>query len=197
MRRSPKQNRSQKKLQQILNAARKVLIQRGYEGFTTNHVANEANCNIGTVYRYFPEKNEIIKSLYLSWLAEEKAVNQKAVQELVTPIDPAELVGELFLRHLCEHDQDAHVLAIELTKALYLNAEVRELDIHYENDLVDTVSTHQHLYIEHKFSKSQISYALKLAVSLLVMINLASAKERDAMSEMAVATLKSTIRSWY
>lgn len=197
MRRAPKQGRSQEKVQTILKAARNVLIQRGYEGFTTNHVAQAAGCNIGTLYRYFPEKNEIIKHLYQDWLAGEAKENQRFTATLTRPVDPAEFVAALFRHHLDLHDEDEHTLSIELTKALHLNSELRDVDQTYETALVDIVTRHLHDYTDHQFTPAQIAFALKLSVSLLVMINLTQPEERAPMEAMAIDSLKATVRSFY
>lgn len=197
MRRQPAQSRSQQKVQQIVEAARRVLVARGLEHFTTNHVAAEAGCNISTLYRYFPEKNEIIKQLYLDWLEDEKQVNLGALQLVECPVDPAEFVADLFHQHLEKHDDDAHKLAIELTKALYLNSDVRQIDEAYEREFVASVGAHLSHYTAHTFSEEQIAYVLKLAVSLLIMINQARPEQREALEAMASQTLKSTVRAWY
>lgn len=197
MRRNPKQQRAQDKVQTMLDAARRVLIRDGFEKFTTNHVAAEAGCNIGTVYRYFPEKNEIIKRLYLDWLDSEKAINIQAVQDLNAPVEPADFVATLFRRHLESHDEDAHRLSVELTKALYLNTEVRALDERYDSELVATISQGLKDYTSYSFNPEQIGYVLKLAISLLIMINLADPEERLGLSDMAVVTLQRTVQSFY
>lgn len=196
MRRQPAQTRSQQKVQGILRAARTVLIERGYENFTTNHVAAASGYNISTVYRYFPEKNEIIKQLYLLWLDDERETNQRVVAGLKPPVDPAEFVAELFRTHLDGHSDADHALSVEMTKALYLNSDVRLLDADYEGAFVQTVSDHLNRYTSEVFSRSQIAFVLKLAVSLLIMISRSAPEDRPELTEMAVESLAATVRSW-
>lgn len=196
MRRQPAQSRSQKKVQEILDAARRVLIARGYEQFTTNHVAEDAGCNISTLYRYFPDKDAIIAEIYRAWLADEAALNRAAVAALDGPVDAAGFAGALFRTHLESHGEEDHALSVELTKALYLNSEVRGLDEAYDREFVETVAAHVKAFTGQGFSRAQIGFVLKLAVSLLIMINRAAPEERPDLIAMSVQTLEAAIRSW-
>lgn len=62
-RRIPKQERSRAVVVAIQEAALLVLSQEGFEGFTTNAVADRAGVGIGSVYRYFPNKESIVASI--------------------------------------------------------------------------------------------------------------------------------------
>lgn len=62
-RKSPVQDRSQRTVQTILDAAAHVLAERGYSATTTNHVAAAAGVSIGSLYQYFPNKDSLIVAL--------------------------------------------------------------------------------------------------------------------------------------
>ena len=47
----------------ILAAATRVLETRGYTGMSTNRVAEEAGVSVGSLYRYFADKDEIVAAL--------------------------------------------------------------------------------------------------------------------------------------
>lgn len=47
----------------ILDAAQKVLIERGYDGTTTNLIAKSAGISPGSLYQYFPNKDVIIAAV--------------------------------------------------------------------------------------------------------------------------------------
>lgn len=49
--------------QEILDAARKVMAARGIEGMTVEEVAREAEFAVGSVYRYFRSKEELLEIL--------------------------------------------------------------------------------------------------------------------------------------
>src|SRR5258708_2608543 len=59
-----------------MKAAARVLEQRGYAGFTTNHVAEIAGVGIASVYEYFRNKESIVA-----------AVIEQIVEELITAIE--------------------------------------------------------------------------------------------------------------
>ncbi|MFM6968553.1 MAG: TetR family transcriptional regulator [Microbacteriaceae bacterium] len=60
---SPVQARSNKRLTAILDAAATLIQQKGYEELTTAAVAHEAGASIGTVYRYFLDRVDLLKAL--------------------------------------------------------------------------------------------------------------------------------------
>ena len=63
-RRRPRQRRSQEIVSAILEAGRQLLEAEGAEAVTTNRIADRAGVSIGSVYRYFPNKEAVIASLY-------------------------------------------------------------------------------------------------------------------------------------
>jgi AcrR family transcriptional regulator len=62
-RKTPRQGRAREKVVLILEAAAQVLETLGLAGFNTNAVAERAGVSIGTLYRYFPDKFSILRSL--------------------------------------------------------------------------------------------------------------------------------------
>ncbi|MFN7399386.1 MAG: TetR/AcrR family transcriptional regulator [Sandaracinobacter sp.] len=56
----PRQSRSRATVDAILEAAAQVLENEGEPGFNTNAVAERAGVGIGSIYRYFPDKQEIL-----------------------------------------------------------------------------------------------------------------------------------------
>jgi AcrR family transcriptional regulator len=60
LRLSPSQERGRERIRIILDAARKRFREDGVEGVTTNDIADTAGVPIGSVYRYFTNKGEII-----------------------------------------------------------------------------------------------------------------------------------------
>lgn len=59
----PVQERSRAMVERILDAATRVLASNGYAQMSTNRVAEEAEVSIGSLYRYFAGKDEIIAEL--------------------------------------------------------------------------------------------------------------------------------------
>lgn len=63
LRTRPVQQRGIARFEAILNAARVVLADRGYEHFTIEDVAAEARIPVGSVYQYFPNKYSVVAEL--------------------------------------------------------------------------------------------------------------------------------------
>jgi len=59
-RRAPQQARSRATVERIVAAGRTVLLERGWEGVTTNHVAAAAGVSPGSLYQYFPDKEAVL-----------------------------------------------------------------------------------------------------------------------------------------
>jgi AcrR family transcriptional regulator len=58
-RKRPIQQRAVFTVDAILEAAAYILVKHGWEGFTTNRVAERAGVNIASLYQYFPNKEAI------------------------------------------------------------------------------------------------------------------------------------------
>lgn len=63
LRHAPTQARSRERLRRVLDAADEVLAQAGADVFTTTLVAARAGVPIGSVYRFFPDKEAIVEAL--------------------------------------------------------------------------------------------------------------------------------------
>ncbi len=57
-------------VERIVEAARVVLVRDGYESFTTNRVADEAEVSPGSLYQYFPDKSALVAVVMDRWSAE-------------------------------------------------------------------------------------------------------------------------------
>lgn len=67
----------------ILDAADAVFLELGFEEASTNHIAAAAGTSIGSIYRFFPDKDAILVAL-----AERYAVAMQAIAASVTPPGP-------------------------------------------------------------------------------------------------------------
>ncbi|MCL4247811.1 MAG: TetR/AcrR family transcriptional regulator [Anaerolineae bacterium] len=85
MRRTPQQERGQRRVQQILAAAAGLFSEVGYEAATTNMIAHRANTSIGSLYQFFPNKEAIVETL-AQRLADDLA------RTLIAPAQPIDCV---------------------------------------------------------------------------------------------------------
>ena len=59
----PNQTRSRERLTRVLDAADEVLAEDGVHAFTTTRIALVADLPIGSIYRFFPDKDAIVEAL--------------------------------------------------------------------------------------------------------------------------------------
>ncbi len=78
--RLPRQERSQKRVAQILDAARKIIEVKGAATMTVSEVAETAGVTTGSIYQYFPNKSAIIAALARNVLDRQAAQNQKILE---------------------------------------------------------------------------------------------------------------------
>jgi AcrR family transcriptional regulator len=70
LRHVPTQARSRQRLADVLDAAAEVLAVDGASGFTTNRVAEAAGVPVGSVYRYFEDKEALAEALAVRFWGE-------------------------------------------------------------------------------------------------------------------------------
>ena len=94
LRNAPVQARSRARLGRVLDAAELVLEQSGADGFNTTAVARTAGVSVGTVYRFFPDKQAIVEALAVRyWSDFADLVAGVAEADSLHPVpDPAETV---------------------------------------------------------------------------------------------------------
>ena len=68
MRKMPRQTRSKTTVESILTASAHILGRRGWDGFTTNEVAEVAGVSIGSLYQYFPNKLALLEAITIRHL---------------------------------------------------------------------------------------------------------------------------------
>jgi AcrR family transcriptional regulator len=64
----PQQARSRDKLDRILAAAAGLLAELPYQEVSTRLIAERAGVSIGSLYRYFPDRDSIAEALLAGWL---------------------------------------------------------------------------------------------------------------------------------
>ncbi len=63
LRNRPQQARSLKRFNHILDTAAELFEIQGYDAVTTNHIAAAADVSIGSLYRFFPNKEAVLEAL--------------------------------------------------------------------------------------------------------------------------------------
>ncbi len=67
VRRPPQQDRGQRRYEELLDAAEKVIAEFGVAAMTTNTVAERAGAGMGSLYHFFENKDAIVDALALRY----------------------------------------------------------------------------------------------------------------------------------
>lgn len=109
----PRQARSKAMVDTILDATARVLIERGYAKTNTNVVAELAGISVGSLYRYYPNKNALITALQERHLAKMLGI----FSDITANVPPdGSLAGDL--QALINALVGAHLLEPELNRVL-------------------------------------------------------------------------------
>jgi AcrR family transcriptional regulator len=94
LRNAPLQARSRARLGRVLDAAEEVLEREGPDGFSTTAVARMAGVSVGSVYRFFPDKQALAEALAVRfWSDFADLVAGVAEADALEPVaDPAAAV---------------------------------------------------------------------------------------------------------
>ncbi|MEM8861975.1 MAG: TetR/AcrR family transcriptional regulator [Chloroflexota bacterium] len=82
-RRLPKQARSRKRYDHMLNTAADLFARQGVSQVTTNHIAAEAGVSIGSLYQFFPNKEAVIEALIERYVDEMGKIFPEAIDTQV------------------------------------------------------------------------------------------------------------------
>jgi AcrR family transcriptional regulator len=80
-RKEPRQARAVGTVEAILQAATYILLRKGWDGLTTNRIAERAGVNIASLYQYFPNKEAIVAELMRRHVEETRAAALRVLVE--------------------------------------------------------------------------------------------------------------------
>lgn len=129
-RREPSQARARERVDKILEETADLLTSSGLEKLTTNHIAKAAGMSVGSLYRYFPNKQAIIYELYKRWLAEVRE-GLTTFRDSITLDESSESIEERMFSTIygdIDGELDFSDLEVELGKAMQLYPELQEID---------------------------------------------------------------------
>lgn len=108
--RKPKQDRARHTVATLLEAAARVLVERGWDGFNTNAVAARAGVSIGSLYEYFPNKQALVDAVANEHLARGQAMLEQSQADDRPPMTLEQLVHALVQGFVKIHrdDPDLH-----------------------------------------------------------------------------------------
>jgi len=126
-RRRPKQPRSRKRVEAILEAARNLIGEHGADSVSVREIAAQAGVPISSVYQYFPNKSAIVAQLLAEYVAHYQARLHETFAAVRVPNDLVPAVHQAvdaYLSLFVEHPPWPNIwLAVRADPAL------RELDL--------------------------------------------------------------------
>jgi AcrR family transcriptional regulator len=97
-----KQEEKQEMHKRILNGARKVFLEKGYEQTSMRNIANEINYSPGSLYFYFKDKSEIFHELHKEGF--QLLLNQlKVLDKVADPFERLKANGRVFIQFAKEN----------------------------------------------------------------------------------------------
>ena len=128
-RKRPRQDRSRATVDSILEATARVLVKRGFDGLTTNLVADAAGVSIGSLYQYFPNKAALVAALIENHV---EGMTSLCVSELTrtAQLPPAQAIRSVIEVMIRAHavDPELHRVLTEQVPRVGRMAKLREIE---------------------------------------------------------------------
>lgn len=109
----PRQSRSHQTVDHILDTAAALFVEVGYENTTTNAIAERAGISIGALYRYYPDKDAVLKSLAERYYRQQRQLSENILVEDLKYLPPAlildRIIDPIVDLHVC-NPAYAHIL---------------------------------------------------------------------------------------
>lgn len=116
------------RIEQILAAARKCFLEKGYHATTMLNICREARLSKGLIYFYFNSKDEIFANIFRECLDTIIHMLQRSIKKNMTPMDKIETFLDTYVKFYHKHAEQWNVVAIGY-KNLSLSEEIySELD---------------------------------------------------------------------
>ena len=162
----PVQKRSRETRRKILEAARRLFTDNGFDEATTHLIAEGAGISVGGLYAHFPNKEEIFLTLLEERSQEAYQVTKKTIDEILERgLSLAEgfdyLVPAWYEIHM-RHGK----LNLEMAKFISMNEEASRIHDHWEQEEVREVRRWMKLRSEEVSVEDPESAGLVMACSI-------------------------------
>jgi len=188
----PSQSRSRDRVERLLDSAAAVFAETGYESATTNAIAERAGVSIGSLYRYFPDKQAMLRALAERHLGQVRALYDRLLNEDAVYLPLPVLIDRLvdpFLALYLETPAYAHLLL-----ASDGCADIAAATSCSEKETIDRLaSLFRRVFPKLGQERSRL-VAATCKASVRAMIATASAKDHPADRRSLVAEMKRMLR---
>jgi AcrR family transcriptional regulator len=131
---NPSQTRGKERIRLILATALRLFRDTGIDRTTTNDIAEAARIPIGSVYRYFQNKEEIILAIATLQIEDVVALFEDIAERQglarMAWVDVISLVADQWAQHARENDSFAYVYFVRSDKTLNAKASARWREVH-------------------------------------------------------------------
>lgn len=134
-RRQPTQARSRATVARIRDAAAYIIETEGMARFNSNRIAEVAKVSLGSIYKFFPNKESIINSILQMWREE----NERVFQDIIRIRPTATLIERIqgWFEFIIETEA-SHILTA--AQAIQFYPEMRSLDESYKDPAIGMIS---------------------------------------------------------
>jgi AcrR family transcriptional regulator len=130
----PRQQRAKKTVGKLLKACAELLAERGYDGLNTNAVAERAQVNISTLYRYFPNKESLLEALLQRFNEQQMAMVQEKLIKHPDRDDRVDQIVDALIHMMVEQPW-----MLALQDAMNASPQLRELRDGSQQAIIDAV----------------------------------------------------------
>ncbi len=189
----PRQARSRERLDHLLDTAAALFATTGYEATTTNAIAEQAGVSVGSLYRYFPDKQAVLRALEERRVATIRALFDRVMNDDVVYLPLPVLLDRLvdpFLQLHLDTPCYAHLLL-----ASDGSVEVGEATCSAEAEIVDRLANlFRRVFPRLRSERARlVATACKATVKALLA---AVARGGSADRPQVVAEMKAMLRAY-
>lgn len=129
IKRVPRQERSQTRFEQVLEAAVRLFAARGYESVSMREIARESKMPIASVYQYFPTKLAIVREMWTRYTSTISTTLEEAIRRSI--LDGRDVSNELigFIVDRMANLQASNPAFIEIWSCVAASIELRTLNV--------------------------------------------------------------------
>lgn len=138
LRRPPRQERSQRRVDAILNATADLLVEVRYEALSTSAIASRAGISVGSLYQFFPNKEAVLYELGLRYLDDLR----ESSAALFTPDSvyvPLPIIAGRTVDWLVAFER-SHPCFNQLFSGVWVNPELQEAETALMDDMIGKIA---------------------------------------------------------
>lgn len=188
--RAPRQDRSQKRVDLILAAAREIIAEKGCANLAMTEIAARAGITAGSMYQYFTNRSAIVGALagdYLRAFSDHLVGTLEAARDQGSQADAvAGMIGELLRSYETLHSADP--VARDVLTGLSADKSLQALDAELTEALLDRL-VHVFLSMNPRFDpvslRIQVRLLLQYADAAVRVAQDQAGLDRDAILQLA------------